>query len=159
MARRWARVGLIGLESRSLPELGTGVVGGCQNGSMRDTHTLSPISLVLQPLTGHRSASSGGLLATTAVLLSVPGLLMAQTTATPPAATDLGRVEIRSNRNNDAEARQESTASKIVIGREEIEKQGDSTLGDVLKRLPGVTVQGAPGRGGAIRMRGLGGGR
>jgi iron complex outermembrane receptor protein len=31
-------------------------------------------------------------------------------------------------------------------------------LGEVLKRLPGVTVQGAPGRGGAIRMRGLGGG-
>ena len=27
-----------------------------------------------------------------------------------------------------------------------------------LKRLPGVTIGGAPGRGGAIRMRGLGGG-
>jgi iron complex outermembrane receptor protein len=39
-----------------------------------------------------------------------------------------------------------------------LDKQGDSTLGEVLKRLPGVTVQGAPGRGGAIRMRGLGGG-
>ena len=79
-------------------------------------------------------------------------------TAPAPAATDLGQVEIRSNRNNDAEVRRESSASKIVIGREEIEKQGDSTLGEVLKRLPGVTVQGAPGRGGAIRMRGLGGG-
>jgi iron complex outermembrane receptor protein len=31
-------------------------------------------------------------------------------------------------------------------------------LGEVLKRLPGVTIQGAPGRGGGIRMRGLGGG-
>jgi len=31
-------------------------------------------------------------------------------------------------------------------------------LGEVLKRLPGITVQGAPGRGGAIRMRGLGSG-
>jgi iron complex outermembrane receptor protein len=70
----------------------------------------------------------------------------------------LGQVEIRSNRNIDSEVRRESTASKIVIGREEIEKQGDATLGEVLKRLPGVTVQGAPGRGGAIRMRGLGGG-
>lgn len=79
--------------------------------------------------------------------------------AAPAAApTDLGQVEIRSNRNNDTEVRRESSASKIVIGREEIEKQGDSTLGEVLKRLPGVTVQGAPGRGGAIRMRGLGGG-
>ena len=35
---------------------------------------------------------------------------------------------------------------------------GDSTLGEVLKRLPGVTIGGAPGRGGAIRMRGMGGG-
>jgi iron complex outermembrane receptor protein len=85
---------------------------------------------------------------------------MALAQAPSPAAvsTDLGQVEIRGARNSDTETRQESTASKIVIGREEIEKQGDATLGDVLKRLPGVTVQGAPGRGGAIRMRGLGGG-
>jgi iron complex outermembrane receptor protein len=78
--------------------------------------------------------------------------------AASPASADLGQVEIRSNRNNDTEVRRESSAAKIVIGREEIEKQGDATLGEVLKRLPGVTVQGAPGRGGAIRMRGLGGG-
>jgi len=45
-----------------------------------------------------------------------------------------------------------------VIGRDEIDKFGDSTLGDVLKRLPGVTIQGRPGRGGAIRLRGLGNG-
>ena len=31
-------------------------------------------------------------------------------------------------------------------------------MGELLKRLPGVTMQGAPGRGGAIRMRGLGSG-
>jgi iron complex outermembrane receptor protein len=78
--------------------------------------------------------------------------------ANPAGVTDLGRIEIRSNRDNDTEQRRESTASKIVIGREEIEKQGDATIGDVLKRLPGVTLGGAPGRPGAIRMRGLGGG-
>ena len=80
---------------------------------------------------------------------------------TPPAnapVQDMGRVEIKSNRDNDTEARRQSTAAKIVIGREELDKQGDGTLGEVLKRLPGVTIQGAPGRGGAIRMRGLGGG-
>jgi iron complex outermembrane receptor protein len=70
----------------------------------------------------------------------------------------MGRVEIKTNRNNVTEERRQSTAAKIVIGREELDKQGDSTLGEVLKRLPGVTVQGAPGRGGGIRMRGLGGG-
>ena len=89
----------------------------------------------------------------------LPVLSWAQTSPTPNAPTsDLGQIEIRSNRNNDTEVRRTSTAAKIVIGREEIDKQGDATLGEVLKRLPGITVQGAPGRGGAIRMRGLGSG-
>ncbi len=94
-------------------------------------------------------------------LAVLPGVALAQN-ASPPGtannATDLGQVEVRGNRNNDTEMRRESSAAKIVIGREEIQKQGDANLGEVLKRLPGVTVQGVPGRGGAIRMRGLGGG-
>ena len=89
---------------------------------------------------------------------SAPSTATPTATATPAPTTDLGQVEVRSSRSSDTEARRESTASKIVIGREEIDKQGDATLGEVLKRLPGVTVQGAPGRGGAIRMRGLGSG-
>ena len=89
-------------------------------------------------------------------LLSAP--LAAQAQTAPASVTDLGRIEIRSNRDNDTEVRRESTASKIVIGREDIDKQGDATLGEVLKRLPGVTLDGPPGRGGAIRMRGLGNG-
>ena len=75
-----------------------------------------------------------------------------------PAAAQLKPVEVIGARADDTQQRRESTAAKIVIGREEIERFGDSTLGDVLKRLPGVTLQGAPGRGGAIRMRGLGSG-
>jgi outer membrane receptor for ferrienterochelin and colicins len=59
---------------------------------------------------------------------------------------------------SDTDLRRQSTAAKIVIGREEIEKFGDATVGEVLRRLPGVTTPGAPGRGGAPRMRGLGGG-
>ncbi|MCX7266184.1 MAG: TonB-dependent receptor plug domain-containing protein [Limnohabitans sp.] len=83
----------------------------------------------------------------------------AQTTPPPNGPVqDMGQVEVRSNRDNDTEERRQSTAAKIIIGREEIERQGDASLGEVLKRLPGVTMQGAPGRGGAIRMRGLGGG-
>ncbi len=35
---------------------------------------------------------------------------------------------------------------------------GDSSTSEVLKRLPGVTIGGAPGRGGGPRMRGMGGG-
>jgi len=60
--------------------------------------------------------------------------------------------------SSDDAQRRASTASKIVIGREEIERYGDSTIGEVLKRLPGVTTGGRPGRGGDIRMRGMGGG-
>jgi iron complex outermembrane receptor protein len=94
-----------------------------------------------------------------AVLSLISPWGLAQTA--PPAnapVQDMGRVEIKSNRDNTMEERRQSTAAKIVIGREELDKQGDGTLGEVLKRLPGVTIQGAPGRGGAIRMRGLGGG-
>jgi iron complex outermembrane receptor protein len=80
----------------------------------------------------------------------------AQQAAAPVATTsDMGRIEITSGRDNDTQQRRESTASKIVIGREEIERQGDSNLGEILKRMPGITLGGAPGRGGGIRMRGL----
>lgn len=47
-----------------------------------------------------------------------------------------------------------STASKLVVGRDEIEAQGDSSITEVLKRLPGVTI----GSDGDPRLRGLGGG-
>lgn len=81
---------------------------------------------------------------------------LAQQAAAPAAPTsDMGRIEITSGRDNDTQQRRESTASKIVIGREEIERQGDANLGEILKRMPGITLGGAPGRGGGIRMRGL----
>ena len=69
----------------------------------------------------------------------------------------LQRVEVSGTPSDEAK-RRASTAAKIIIGREEIERFGDSSLGEVLKRLPGVTTGGRPGRGGDIRMRGMGGG-
>jgi iron complex outermembrane receptor protein len=89
------------------------------------------------------------------------GAASAQTAPAPVPATEPAtpqRVEITGGRGSDTEQRRQSTAAKIVIGRDEIERMGDSTVGEILKRLPGVTVQGAPGRGGNIRMRGLGSG-
>jgi iron complex outermembrane receptor protein len=68
------------------------------------------------------------------------------------------RVEITGGRQSDTDQRRQSTAAKIVIGREEIDKFGDATVGEVLRRLPGVTTPGAPGRGGPPRLRGLGNG-
>ncbi|HEY9107608.1 MAG TPA: TonB-dependent receptor [Roseateles sp.] len=116
-------------------------------------------------------------LTATAALLACSGLACAQTApdlpsaaasapqrpAARPAPVDaktaeqLKRVEI-SGTASDESIRRASTASKIVITREEIEKFGDSTIGEVLKRLPGVTTGGRPGRGGDVRMRGMGGG-
>jgi outer membrane receptor for ferrienterochelin and colicin len=54
--------------------------------------------------------------------------------------------------------RRDDTASKIVVNHGEIVKYGDTNILDVLKRVPGVTVSGGGGRGGAIRMRGQGSG-
>ena len=107
----------------------------------------------------------------TGLLAGLPGAAPAQSTAVPPAAsasasaasapapaTQLNKVEITGTRPTETQERRESTAAKIVIGRDEIERYGDSNIGDVLKRLPGVTMQGPPGRSGNIRMRGLGSG-
>ena len=71
-------------------------------------------------------------------------------------STELKPVEIRAS--SDTEQRRLSTAAKIIVGREDIELYGDTSMGELLKRLPGVTVQGRGGRGGAPRMRGLGSG-
>ena len=56
------------------------------------------------------------------------------------------------------DARRNDTATKIVVSQEEILKNGDTTVAEVLKRLPGITIGGVQGRGGDIRMRGLGSG-
>ncbi len=81
----------------------------------------------------------------------------AQASAPAPAAPQ--RVEITgSNLPDNQDERRRATASRIVVGREELDRMGDGSLGEVLKRLPGVTIGGPPGRGGQIRMRGMGGG-
>lgn len=72
---------------------------------------------------------------------------------------DIQKVTISGGRQDDMAERRNSTAGKQVFGREELDRNGDTTLGEVLKRLPGVTLGGGrPGRGGDVRMRGLGSG-
>ncbi|MES2017188.1 MAG: TonB-dependent receptor [Pseudomonadota bacterium] len=72
--------------------------------------------------------------------------------ATPPP-----KVEVKGSADA-YNARRDDTASRIVVNHDEIIKYGDSSILDVLKRLPGITVSGNGGRGGEVRMRGLGGG-
>ncbi|HJV03049.1 MAG TPA: TonB-dependent receptor [Burkholderiaceae bacterium] len=83
------------------------------------------------------------------------------TTAQPPAGSDghpIQQVTVSGGRASDMDERRRATAAKQVYGREELDRNGDTSLADVLKRLPGVTIGGRPGRGGDIRMRGLGSG-
>ncbi|MGS0755827.1 TonB-dependent receptor plug domain-containing protein, partial [Roseateles sp. GG27B] len=109
-------------------------------------------------------------LAAIASCITLPALAQTSTAAAAPAQAasaapttktetpqQLQRVEVSGTPSDEAK-RRASTAAKIIIGREEIERFGDSSLGEVLKRLPGVTTGGRPGRGGDIRMRGMGGG-
>jgi len=53
------------------------------------------------------------------------------------------------------DARRRAPTAKQVYGREDIEKFDDATVGDVLRRLPGITYSGPPGVTKDIRVRGL----
>lgn len=75
-------------------------------------------------------------------------------TASPPAVQRLDSIEV----TRKTDPRIESTVTKIVVNQDEILRYGDTTLADVLKRLPGITVVNVPGQGVDIRMRGLGNG-
>ena len=75
-----------------------------------------------------------------------------------PDGKPVPQVTINGGRSDDMEERRRSVAGKQIYGREELDRNGDTNLGDVLKRLPGVTLGGRPGRGGDVRMRGMGSG-
>ena len=75
-----------------------------------------------------------------------------------PGEAAIPAVTVQGSRANDIDLRRMSTASKMIFGREELDRNGDSSVGEILKRLPGVTMGGRPGRGGEVRMRGLGSG-
>ncbi|WP_460533838.1 TonB-dependent receptor plug domain-containing protein [Chitinimonas naiadis] len=72
-----------------------------------------------------------------------------------PAAERTDAIVVQGKSNVETAIRRNQPASKIIVGREELDRYGDSSVGDVLKRLPGVTMGGPPGRGSGIRMRGL----
>ena len=80
---------------------------------------------------------------------------MARAAVAEPAVPPMQQVTIAGAK---LEQRRQDTSATIVVGHDEIMRQGDRSVGDVLKRLPGISVDGAPGQGGQIRMRGLGDG-
>lgn len=63
-------------------------------------------------------------------------------------------VQIVDQRGAQAE-RKQSGIQKIVIAEEEVERFGDATVGDVLRRLPGISFTGPAGVTKDVRLRGL----
>ncbi len=90
-----------------------------------------------------------------ACLLGMTTTTQAQTP--PPApVVELPATVVRSGAERDDRA--EAISNKVVVTRDDINRQGDTTLSDVLGRVPGVTVTGSGLRGGEVRLRGLGSG-
>lgn len=73
----------------------------------------------------------------------------------PPSPVELDAVVVRSGTERDE--RRDTTASKMVVTRDDLNRYGDTSVVDVLGRVPGVTVSGSRGRGTEVRMGGLGG--
>ena len=96
------------------------------------------------------AAACLALLAGAASAQDVPGV---PGDAAPRPGARIERIEVTARPQSDTELRRRAPVAKQVYGRDEIDKYGDTNVSDVLKRLPGVNMQG-----GAPRMRGLGSG-
>jgi outer membrane receptor for ferrienterochelin and colicins len=70
------------------------------------------------------------------------------------ATTSLEKVIVTADAE-ELEARKQGHVKKIVIGEAEVEKFGDATVGDVLRRLPGMSFTGPAGVSKDVRIRGL----
>jgi len=72
----------------------------------------------------------------------------------PDALATLPAVTVEAQREEHI-ARKQSAVATIIIGEQEIERFGDATVGDVLKRLPGMGFTGPAGVVKDARIRGL----
>ena len=92
-------------------------------------------------------------------LAAVPAALWAvfsaqAQTAEPVREAMLDVVRVKAARE-EVDKRIEAPNPVVVIGREDIEKTNDLTLGDFLRRQPGISFTGPAGNIKDIRMRGL----
>lgn len=95
----------------------------------------------------YRTGSAG------ALLLAAHACALAQSTSAP--STDMQQVRISASADD---KRAQSTTTAIIVGRDDILRHGDASLAEVLKRQPGITLDGAPGKPAAIRIHGMGAG-
>jgi outer membrane receptor for ferrienterochelin and colicins len=77
--------------------------------------------------------------------------------ATPaPAGRDRALPEVVAVGHREAQVeRKNSDVQKLIVSEEDVERYGDATVGDVLRRLPGMTFTGPAGVSKDVRMRGL----
>ncbi len=90
------------------------------------------------------------------IALAVAGLPFAGGVRADEAGKEktLKQVVVTDQRDAQVE-RKESYLQKIVIGEEEVERFGDVSVGDILKRLTGISFTGPAGVTKDVRMRGL----
>ena len=90
------------------------------------------------------------------IALAVAGLPFAGSVQADEAGKErtLKQVVVTDQRDAQIE-RKESYLQKIVIGEEEVERFGDVSVGDILKRLTGISFTGPAGVTKDVRMRGL----
>ena len=69
-------------------------------------------------------------------------------------ATELAQVEVHGEKD-DFDMRQNASSTRLVYGREELDRMNELTVGDYLRRLPGVTFSGPPGSPKDVRVRGM----
>jgi outer membrane receptor for ferrienterochelin and colicins len=84
--------------------------------------------------------------------LTVPLCTAAQGLAGPALGQGAQQVEVTAQPPSAADQRRRDPVARTIVGRDELEKYGDIAVTDVLKRQPGVSMQG-----GSPRLRGLGG--
>lgn len=81
---------------------------------------------------------------------------LAATTRPEPARAEVVLPDVVATGQHDVQIERKSAGlQKIVISEEAVERYGDATVGDVLRRLPGMSFTGPAGVTKDVRMRGL----
>lgn len=84
-----------------------------------------------------------------------PAFALLVTSVYADEAVQLQKVEITGVA---ADLRRDATVARIVVGREEIARHGDSNLAAVLRRVPGISVERTESKDVELRLNGLGSG-
>jgi iron complex outermembrane receptor protein len=109
---------------------------------------LAVLPAVAQP--SARPAAPPAPAASAAVSTASAAAASAPTAAAPPAATS---VTVQGRRDSEADERRHSVVGLTVLGRDELDRAGDTSVLDVLARVAGIDIDGEQ-----PRLRGLGGG-